>query len=131
MSLVIHTLKNGATVLPLSLHGFKFSDGTACAGQDPDVVAKFTLQRDVQYIGTLKGMDINSMRMVLTDKQLQDLDAIAAVVDIVILPFPVLVALHDAGVREDFANCVGFNPTLETQRAAPDAKVVDINNWSW
>lgn len=131
MSLVIHTLASGATVLPLSLHGFKFSDGTACAGQDPEIVAKFTLQRDVGYIGTIKGMVVNSMRMILSDQQLLDLKAIAKLADVVVLPFPVLVALRDAGVRDVYHNCVGFNPTLDTQRAAPDAKVVDLQNWSW
>jgi hypothetical protein len=49
----------------------------------------------------------------------------------VILPFPVLVALREQGIRDRYPNAVAFNATLETQRVPPDEKIVDIHNWSY
>ena len=60
----IHTLANGATVLITSPgHGFKFSDGTACEGQYKDVCDRLTLQRSLRKVGSIKGMDVNSVTM--------------------------------------------------------------------
>ena len=69
--------------------------------------------------------------MILSPEQLDVLGEVARLADIVILPFPVLAALREQGVRELFPNCVAFTATKETQRAAPADKVIDIMAWSW
>lgn len=127
----IHTLKNGATVVSLSLHGFKFSDGTECEGQDKKLVDQFTLERKFDTALTIKGMKVNRTSMVLSLDQMLDLKLLAKDIDIVIIPFPMLTALREMGVRDMFENCVAFNATQETQRLPPDQKVVDIDNWSY
>jgi hypothetical protein len=76
-------------------------------------------------------MAINEIKMVLTEEQeillfrLQDLG------DLVIAPFPLLVSLRESGKRHLFTKVVAFNATENTQRSAPNAKIVDITNWSW
>lgn len=126
-----HTLTNGAVVCSLSPHGFKFSDGTESGPQDQELVKQFTLERKFQKVTEIKGMILNEVRMVLSDLQLKELAVIASKVDIVIVPFPMLTALREQGIRASFPNCVAFNATPETQRSAPHEKVVDISNWSY
>lgn len=127
----IHSLLSGATVISLSPHGFKFSDGTESEAQLPEVVAAFTLQRKYESRGEIHGMAVNQMSMLLSEEQLTELKSLSEKADLVIVPFPVLTALREQGVREQFGNCVAFNATPETQRAAPQDKIVDINNWSY
>jgi hypothetical protein len=127
----IHTLLNGASVVSLSPHGFKFSDGSESLSQDQDLVKTFTLKRELREVGQIRGMVLNEVRMVLSDEQLTRLAEIAGQVDIVLVPFPLLTALREQSVREQFPNVVAFNATTETQRSAPQDKVVDVNNWSY
>lgn len=127
----IHTLSNGAKVLSLSLHGFHFSDGTECEGQDKELVDEFTLERKFEAMFPIKGMKVNKMAMVLSEHQLARLSELSTQVDIVILPFPMLTALREQGVRENYPNCVAFNATKDTMRSPPDEKIVDIDNWSY
>lgn len=130
--MVIHVLKNGATVLPISpSHGFSFSDGTSCPAQEKSLCDKLTLSRQLRKVGEIKGMTLNEVKMVLNEDQIDFLREISKMADIVILPFPVLTALREQGIRDEFPNCVAFNATQETQRAAPADKVIDINNWSY
>jgi Xaa-Pro aminopeptidase len=91
----------------------------------------FTLKRDYRKIGEIRGMPLNEVRMVLDDNQLEALRQIAKIVDIVLVPFPVLTSLREQSIREQFPNVVAFNATTETQRSAPQDKVVDVNNWSY
>ena len=132
MALVIHTLVSGATVVSLSKHGFKFSDGTVSAAQSDDVVSLFTLRREQTPCAPIKGMKVNGIKMILSPDQIVSLREICSQADVVIVPFPVLTALREQGIRDQFPNAVAFNATLETQRAAsPADKVVDIDNWSY
>jgi len=64
-------------------------------------------------------------------KQIDFLKELSVMADIVIIPFPVLTAIREQGIRLEFPNCVAFNATPETMRSAPDEKVVDISNWSY
>jgi hypothetical protein len=127
----IHTLSNNATLISISLHGFKFSDGTESEMQDKDVVDKFTLERVSSEKRKVKGMILNETKMVLSEHQLTELGYVSEIADIVLIPFPVLTALREQGVRDHYQNCVAYNATQETQRLPPDQKVVDINNWSY
>jgi hypothetical protein len=127
----IHTLANGATLCSISLHGFKFSDGTESESQEKELVDFFTLKRDYRKVGEIHGMPLNEVRMVLDEHQLEALRQIAKTVDIVLVPFPVLTSLREQSVREQFPNVVAYNATTETQRSAPQDKVVDVNNWSY
>jgi len=128
----IHTLSNGATVLVMSpSHGFKFSDGTSADPQATAICDRLTLKRETQWVRTIKGMALNSMRMLLSDEQLDFLAEMTKEADLVLVPFPVLASLREQGVRDRFPNVVAFNATAETQRSAPADKVVDVNNWSY
>jgi hypothetical protein len=99
--------------------------------QDQNLVKTFTLKRELREVGQIRGMVLNEVRMVLSDEQLTLLAEIAKQVDLVLVPFPLLTALREQGVRDQFPNVVAFNATTETQRAAPQDKVVDVNNWSY
>lgn len=127
----IHRLASGASVISLSPHGFRFNDGTVAEPQDRGVCDRLTLRRQLRAVGEIAGMAVNEVSMPLTSEQVQFLHEVRAQADLVILPFPVLSALREQGIRDQFPNCVAFNATLETQRCAPDAKIVDINNWSY
>lgn len=129
--LITAELVNGATVTSLSPHQFKFSDGTILAPQNSDVVAMFTLRRELANVGSIKGMTLNSVSFVLSDEQLTNLGQLSALADIVVCPFPFLTALREMGVRDKFPNVVAFNATAETQRGPATEKVVDLNNWSY
>jgi hypothetical protein len=128
---VIHNLASGAKVMSLSGHSFKFSDGTVAEPQTGFYVNFFTLKRVTKKITTIRGMAVNAINMVLDEKQLNLLEHLSSKADIVLLPFPVLTALREQGVRGTYPNCVAFNATAETQRSAPADKIVDINNWSY
>ena len=127
----IHRLVNGATLCSLSAHGFKFSDGSESGPQDQTLVETFTLKRNFSKKAKIKGMEVNEMRMELSTDQLTKLKEIASDVDVVVVPFPVLTSLREQGVRDQYPNVVAFNATRETQRSAPQDKIVDVNNWSY
>ena len=127
----IHTLNNGSTVISLSLHPFTFSDGTVAEGQDKDLVDFFTLERKFEAMYPINGMGVNRVQMILSREQLLRLTLLSKDVDIVILPFPVLTALREQGVRDMYPNCLAFNATVDTQRSPPNEKIVDIDNWSY
>ena len=127
----IHTLRNGATLIIASPHGARFSDGTVCEAQHKDMCDALNCQRVLQDAGTIKGMKLVELRMVLSPEQLDYLAELCASADIVLIPFPVLTALREQGVRSRFPNAVAANATAETQRSAPDQKVWDINAWSY
>jgi hypothetical protein len=131
-NIVTHTLANGARVLSASPgHGFKFSDGTECGPQVKEVADALNCERKTTFRCKLHDMDVNQTQMVLSEAQLQTLGQLCEQADIVIIPFPVLTALRDQGVRDNYPNALAFNSTLETQRAAPADKIVDLNNWSY
>jgi hypothetical protein len=130
--LKIHTLKNGATVISLSAHPFKFSDGTECGGQGAEIVNALTLKREERAVGTIKGMGLFEVKMALSEAQERLLGELCSMADIVILPFPVLTALRESGIRKNYPNAVAFNATKETMRCAdPKDKIIDIERWSY
>lgn len=132
MDVKIHTLSNGARVISLSAHPFKFSDGSECEGQLKNLVDSLTLKREFIAKGAISGMKVNEVKMILDQTQLDLLVQLSSMAEIVILPFPVLTALREQGMRDKFPNCVAFNATRETVRAAsPSEKIVDIDNWSY
>lgn len=127
-----HTLVSGATVVSLSPgHGFRFSDGTTAEPQDAAFAAQFNLSRQLRRVGEIKGMPLNEVKMMLTEEQQTLLSEVCKEADIVIVPFPVLAAMREQGIRDKFPNAVAFNATTETMRSPPNEKVVDINNWSY
>ena len=128
----IHTLENGTTILVTSPgHGFKFSDNTVAQAQEKEVCDKLTCERVSGTVRVLNGMNLNETRMVLSDESLQFLKEIAAMADLILVPFMVLNALREQGMRGNYPNVVAFNATTETQRSAPADKIIDIGNWSY
>lgn len=132
MEVKIHQLASGATVLVTSPgHGFKFSDDTVAEPQSKEVCDKLTLTRTLDEVTTIKGMAVNEVHMILSVEQMGLLDDLAMMADIVLVPFPVLAAIREQGVRGRWPNALAFNPTPETQRSVQNEKIVDINNWSY
>lgn len=129
--LVVHTLSNGCTVMGISDHGFQFSDGTRVGAQNRQVVDSITLTRQFALIKHVGPMAVNEVKMILTDEQQRILQKLETFADIIIVPFPVLVALKQQNIRHLFPKCVAFNATPDTARNQPSEKIVDINNWSW
>lgn len=128
----VHTLANGARVIVTSPgHGFRFSDGTECSPQNKEICDALTCQRQEFHSSSICGMRVNHVKMILDERQLNILSRLCTIADIVLVPLPVLVALRESNVRIYYANAVGMNATVETQRLPPDKKIVDINNWSW
>lgn len=124
----IHTLANGVTLVHLSQHQFRFSDGSIAEPQDADVVSKFTLQKQFKVLREIRGMKVTRTAFVVDYQQMNHLVEIAKSVDIVLVSFQMLQAIHDSGYHVD--NIVAFNSTKETARSSPDEKIVDIDNWS-
>ena len=128
----IHTLVSGATVLVTSPgHGFRFSDGSIAEPQEKALCDLLTLKRVSTKRGEVKGMSLNETLLQIDHLQQEFLKGLCQQADIVLLPFPILAALREQGIREQFPNAVAFNATAETQRSAPAEKVVDIDNWSY
>ena len=125
------TLLSGATVVSLSPHGFKFSDGTESVPQRRDFCEQFNLEKEFIILRNVKGMSLTKTSFVVTSEQYGLLHEIASKVDIVLVPFQFLQALHDSwGIDLAIDNVVAFNSTKETSRSSPTENVVDINNWS-
>ncbi len=128
----IHTLVSGATVLITSPgHGFKFSDGSTAEPQEKSLCDLLTLKRVSKKKSEIRGMALNETLLQIDDLQQELLKGLCQQADIVLLPFPVLAALREQGIRDQFPNAVAFNATVETQRAAPAEKIVDLQNWSY
>jgi hypothetical protein len=127
----IHKLESGATVITTSNHEFAFSDGTVAEPQTKEVWERLTLERKFVNKGAIKGMPLNQTHMCLNEEQQVFLSELCKQADIILIPFPVLTALREQGIRDKYPNAVSFNSTKETQRASLDYKVVDINNWSY
>ena len=132
----VHTLLSGATVVSLSPHGFKFSDGTESVPQRRDFCEQFNLQKKFDVVRNVKGMSLTKTSFVVSSEQYDLLEEVSRKVDIVLVPFQFLQALHDSfgnGTVNNWhrlKNVVAFNSTKETIRSSPTEKVVDINNWS-
>ena len=127
----VHTLLSGATVVSLSPHGFKFSDGTESVPQRRDFCEQFNLQKKFDVVRNVKGMSLTKTSFVVSSEQYDLLEEVSRKVDIVLVPFQFLQALHDTfGIGSAIDNVVSFNSTKETSRSSPTEKVVDINNWS-
>jgi len=124
----VHTLANGSTLVHLSQHKFQFSDGTVAEPQDAELVGKFTLKKEFKVLREIKGMKVTRTFFVVDKQQMDQLADIANSVDIVLVSFQMLQAIHDSGFHLN--NVVAFNSTKETARSAPEEKVVDIDNWS-
>jgi hypothetical protein len=127
----VHKLLNGASLVSLSPHGFRFSDGTESDGQDRAFVDQFTLTKEFSVVREVGGMKLTRTRFVVCKEQKTLLAQVANEVTLVLVPFQFLQALQESlETGESFANVVAFNATKETTRSAPDQKVVDVNNWS-
>jgi hypothetical protein len=128
MQPLVHTLKNGATIIHLSLHQFQFSDGTVAPPQHKEFVDQFTLSKTFRVLREIAGMKVTKTAMEMNDDQWNSLQTLSQKADLVLVSFQLLQALSDFG--KPLPNVVAFNATKETSRSAPDQKIVDIDNWS-
>ena len=106
---VIHTLAGGQTVIVTSPgYGFRFSDGTVAVPQTKEVCDFLTCKRTFNPIAPIKGLGVNEVKMVLSDESLDVLERLCGMADIVLVPFPVLSALREQGVRGAFKNALAY-----------------------
>lgn len=99
-------------------HGFRFSDGTAAGPQEKGICETLTCLRESRQVATIAGMVVNETRMVLPPESLHALGNLCQMADIVLVPFPVLSALREQGMRDRYPNALAMNATPETQRSA-------------
>jgi hypothetical protein len=129
---LIHTLAGGATLISTSPgHAMRFSDGTTCSPQHQAVADRLTCQRQERIVRQIAGMDCVEIRMILAPEQLDYLESLCDMADLVLVPFPVLTALREQGMRDRFPNVVAGNSTPATMRSPPAEKVWDVTRWSW
>jgi hypothetical protein len=76
-------------------------------------------------------MNLVELRMVLDERQLHFLSQLCLMADLVLIPFPVLTALREMGVRNQFPNAVAGISTEATQRSKPEEKVWKTTEWSY
>ena len=50
--------------------------------------------------------------------------------DLILVSFPIISALKEMGLKDEFLKVVSFFATKETQRAIPKEKVIDVDRWS-
>ena len=129
----VHRLACGLTVITTSpKHGTKFSDGTESPAQDKEVCDLLNCDRVTTDRGEFApGIKKVEFRMVLNSRGQEALRLLCEKADIVLIPFPVLTALREQGIRNEFPNAVSVISTEATQRAAPDDKIWDVTKWSW
>jgi hypothetical protein len=125
-----HVLKNEERVAITSPHGFKFTDGTeAIEGASREATDMITVERQMVEVRPR----LTASKLSLGEEALATLADLNQQAEWVIVPFMVLSALREMGLRDDprFSNVVAYNATAETRRLAPQDKVVDIDNFAW
>ena len=129
----IHTLANGLTVITTSPgHGARFSDGSVAEPQTKEVCDLLTCDRVTTDRGEFApGIGKVELRMILNSKGQEALRLLCERADIVLIPFPVLTALREQGIRAEFPNAVAAIATKETERSSPQEKIWDVTKWSW
>jgi len=129
----VHRLACGLTVITTSpKHGTKFSDGTESPAQDKEVCDLLTCDRVTTDRGEFApGIGKVELRMILNSKGQEALRLLCERADIVLIPFPVLTALREQGIRAEFPNAVAAIATKETERSSPQEKIWDVTKWSW
>ena len=126
----VHILENGDRVVITSPHGFRFSDGTESVEGASHEAA------DMIYVGrTMVEVRprVVASKLSLEEEALATLASLNCEGEWVVVPFMVVAALREAGLRDDprFSNVVAFNATKETRRSAPQDKIIDIDSWAW
>lgn len=130
-----HKLENGLVVVVTSKHRFSFSDGSEFEGVPEDFPQEFlkalTVNREFRVVQDLPFRATESTQK-LSDEALSVLTELSEKVDIVLVPFMVIGAMKEMGIRSEFPKVVAFNATPETARVADvSQKVVDCDNWAW
>ena len=108
-NLIIHTLANGATVIPLLFGSQEFSDSTKCAEQNREIVEFFYGEAVVQNMGEIKGMKVTKKyRRLSVNQHIGPLHRLSQMADLIIVPESIIEALERCGHRDHFPNIVTF-----------------------
>lgn len=130
----IHTLKDGRKVVLTSKHGYRFSDGTEFKVPDGfplDFLNALTVRREFKEVSAALPNKATESRQSLPKEALETLSRLSGEADIVLVPFMVISAMKEMGIRNLYPKVLAFNATPETTRSSPQEKVVDIDNWAW
>ena len=131
----VHTLNDGTRVVMTSKHGFTFSDvivATAPFDVSNEYVDTLKVEREFKVVWENPRCTESTQRV--SDSSLKVLDALQASedVDIILVPFMLIGALKDMGIRNQYPKALAFNATPETARTSVvSEKIVDVNNWAW
>lgn len=130
-----HKLENGLVVVVTSKHGFSFSDGSRFEGITEDFPQEFLkalrVDREFRVVQETPFRATESTQK-LSVEVLSLLRELSEKADIVLVPFMVLGAMKEMGIRSEFPKVVAFNATPESSRVADiSQKVVDCDNWAW
>ncbi|MDD4289840.1 MAG: hypothetical protein PHH83_01005 [Patescibacteria group bacterium] len=131
----IHRLVNGLVVVVTSKHSFSFSDGSKFEGISEDFPQEFLkalrVDREFRVVQDSPFRATESTQR-LSNEVLSLLRELSEKADIVLVPFMVIGAMKEMGIRSEFPKVVAFNATPETARVADvSQKVVDCDNWAW
>ena len=134
-------LKNDTVIIPTSAHGCKFSDDTIFVPTDAQVAQ---IKKDWGCLQILRipteaykinGMSVMRMSQEIPVQGLNKLREVEEVMPedrfIVLVPYMVVAALHEMGVRDEFRFVLATNATKETSREQPQNKIWDINSWAY
>jgi hypothetical protein len=132
-------LKNGQVIFPTSGHGSRFSDGTVFE-PSPEEIA--TIKNDWGFmqvkptfspIALDLNVGVNSRGNFLAEEVLHKMKDIQRENPTVLflVPFMLISALKEMGIRNEFPHFLSTNATPETVRSAPQEKIWDVDNFSW
>jgi hypothetical protein len=131
-------LADGRLIVITSKHGFRFSDGSEFSGIETgfplDFLEILKVQREFSEIDSALP---NRATVSIQKISKQAIDALQELsenteVSVVLVPFMIISAIKDMGIRDTMPKVLAYNATSETSRVSdPSEKIVDINNWSW
>jgi hypothetical protein len=122
---------NYLRIAGLSPHGFRLSNGDEVPGQVKEFVDAVRVDMESTPVDSKLPVSVSRQTLSINSDGLAVLEFMQHNFDITIVPFMVISALDQMGVRDKYPNVLAYNATPETRRSAPADKVVDLDNWSY
>jgi hypothetical protein len=134
----VHTLADGRKVVMTSKHGFRFSDKSEFSGIEEgfplDFLDTLKVQREFSEVEAALPNKATASTQKLSEQTLATLQGLSenTEISVILVPFMVISAMKEMGIRDAMPKVLAYNATPETARVGnPSEKVVDVNNWAW